>query len=146
MVGAGFEVGTDIAPRERRRTGVDGGVVGGQHKAPPEHNVHLMADDLALVAQREHDQMEDVFGQLDLGSLVAFEDVFDNQVMQPEHGAQALERLVPGIDHVDPQPGIRPLIGSFDLFEGGQHALSLCIRPRYGPDQRALARRPVRRH
>src|SRR6185436_11232672 len=65
--------------------------------------------DLAVEAQVEDDDVEVAVDLLDLGALVALEDVLSDERMQPELLRDALHALGGGVDEVD--PGTRVGVG-----------------------------------
>ena len=64
----------------------------GQQEALAEDDVDLVGEDLALVAQREHDDVQRVTGLLDLGALVALEDVLGHQRVQAEQLGERIQQ------------------------------------------------------
>ena len=82
-------------------------VVHGQQEALAEDDVELRRHDRVAIAQVEQHDVDDPVGRLDLGALVALEDVLDDQGVEAERLAD-LQRL--GLrrgDEIDPDARLR---------------------------------------
>ena len=66
-------------------------VVDRQQEPVAEHDVDLGRDEPRSVGQGEEHQVDDPVGRLDLGPLVALEDVLDDERMQAQRGADRLD-------------------------------------------------------
>ena len=72
-----------------------------------EHDVELGGDDDLAVAQVEQDDVDDAFGRLDLGPLVALQHVLDDQRVETERLADLLGLGRGRGDEIDPDRGVR---------------------------------------
>ena len=115
IVRPGGEMAPFVALHERRGARFEVGIVRGKQEAPAKDDVDLVADDLALVGQAEHDQVQGVAGALDLGPLITLENVLDDQRMEPKQRAQLGQQLATGTLEVDPHLLIRSGIGGANL-------------------------------
>ena len=77
-------------------------IVGGQQEPESEHEVDLGDDDLVGVFEVEHHDVHDAVGQLDLGTLVALEDVLDDERMERKERADLLDLVVGRTAQVHP--------------------------------------------
>jgi hypothetical protein len=67
--------------------------VHGQQKVVAEDEVDLALLHAARVGEREHDDVDDRLSHLDLGALVAFEDVFGHEPVEREEGGDVRHLL-----------------------------------------------------
>ncbi len=73
----------------------------------PQDEVDLVDPDRVGAVQREHDDVDDAVGRLDLCALVAFEDILDDQWMEAQDGPDLLDLLRRRPGQVDPGAGLR---------------------------------------
>ena len=93
-----------------------------QQEAAADDDVELARDELADVAQVEHDHVQLVAGQLDLGALVLLGDVLDHERVEPEQLADLLEQRAARLGDVDPEPFFRRGEGGPHVVEVGERA------------------------
>ena len=82
------------------------GLVDGQQEARAQHDVDLAGPGVADV-EREQDDVDELVGDLDLGPLISFHDVFGDQRMEAEQPRDFLDCGRIGVRDVDPQQRIR---------------------------------------
>ncbi len=85
-----------------RHQGIPARVMDGEEVAETEDEVDLMHDHRLLAVEREQDDVDDPVRRLDLGPLVALEDVLDDERVQSEDLADRFDLLRRGRRHIDP--------------------------------------------
>ena len=126
--------------------GIPVGVVDGEQVLRPEHDVELGRQDLIAVGQMEEDDVDDAVGRLDLRPLIAFQDVLDDEGVEPERLADVLGLGRRRGDQVDPDRCLGPAQQVGQRGEGrlALRFLDLRAGQRHDPDRPGLAGRPDR--
>ena len=123
VVGSLLEGVLHAEPERCRRRRAEGAVMDAQEVALPEDEVDLRRRRLALVVEREQDDVDDVLVErFDLRALVPLGDVLGDQGMEPEGVGHDPDLVLARRDEVDPEAGVRRPKETGDVADVGRFA------------------------